>query len=67
VTTAGAYAAYTVGLRDVPASAAGIASLMEPLTATLLGVLLFGEQLGATGVVGALLLLAALLVLLLSG
>lgn len=60
VTTAGAYAIYTLGLRDVPASVAGIASLMEPLTATLLGVGLFGERLGAAGAAGALLLLAAM-------
>jgi DME family drug/metabolite transporter len=64
VTTAGAYAIYTLGLRDVPASVAGIASLMEPLTATLLGVLLFGERLGAAGVVGAMLLFVALVLLL---
>ena len=61
VTTAGAYAAYTIGLRHVPASAAGVAALLEPLTATLLGVVLFGEQLGATGWAGAALLLGALL------
>lgn len=60
VTTAGAYAIYTLGLREVPASVAGIASLMEPLTATLLGVGLFGERLGAAGVVGALLLFATM-------
>jgi len=60
VTTAGAYAIYTIGLRDVTASVAGIASLMEPLTATLLGVLVFGERLGAGGVAGALLLFTAL-------
>jgi len=64
VTTAGAYAIYTIGLRDVPASAAGVASLLEPLTATLLGVGLFGERLGAAGVVGAVLLFAALALLL---
>jgi drug/metabolite transporter (DMT)-like permease len=34
--------------------------LLEPLTATLLGVFLFGERLGAAGVVGAVLLFAAL-------
>jgi len=39
---------------------AGVASLMEPLTATLLGVCLFGERLGAAGVIGAVLLFAAL-------
>jgi drug/metabolite transporter, DME family len=60
VTTAGAYAIYTLGLREVPASVAGVASLMEPLTATLLGVCLFGERLGAAGAIGAVLLFAAL-------
>lgn len=60
VTTAGAYAVYTIGLRHVPASAAGVAALLEPLTATLLGVALFGERLGALGWAGAVLLLGAL-------
>jgi DME family drug/metabolite transporter len=64
VTTAGAYAIYTIGLRDVRASAAGVAALLEPLTATLLGVLLFGERLGAAGAAGAVLLFAALALLL---
>jgi DME family drug/metabolite transporter len=44
----------------VPASVAGIAALMEPLTAMVLGVWLFGERLGAAGVAGAVLLFAAL-------
>ena len=47
VATAGAYAIYTVGLRHVPASIAGVTTLLEPLTATILGVALFGERLGA--------------------
>jgi DME family drug/metabolite transporter len=64
VTTAGAYAIYTLGLREVPASVAGIVSLLEPLTATLLGVALFGERLGAAGAAGAVLLFAGLGVLL---
>jgi DME family drug/metabolite transporter len=59
VTTAAAYALYTTGLRYVPAAVAGIVSLFEPLTATLLGAVLFGERLGATGIAGALLLFAA--------
>ena len=58
--TAGAYALYAVGLRLVPASVAGIVTLAEPLTATLIGVLIFGERLGPGGVVGGVLLLAAL-------
>ena len=60
VATAGAYAVYTVGLRRVPASVAGVTTLLEPLTATILGVALFGERLGPAGGVGALLLVVAL-------
>jgi DME family drug/metabolite transporter len=60
VATAGAYAIYTIGLRQVPASVAGVTTLLEPLTATILGVALFGERLGPAGVVGALLLVTAL-------
>jgi drug/metabolite transporter, DME family len=60
IATGVAYAIYTIGLRSVPASAAGIVSLMEPLTATLLGVGLFGERLGTLGVVGAVLMFIAI-------
>ena len=55
--TTAAYAVFTAGLRRVPATAAGITSLIEPLTATLLGVVAFGESLGAIGIADALLLL----------
>ena len=61
--TAVAYALFTAGLGRVPATAAGIVSLLEPLTATTLGLLLFGERLGAVGALGAALLVAALLLL----
>ena len=64
VATAAAYAVYTIALRDVTASVAGVVSLLEPLTATLLGVFVFGERLGAAGAVGALLLFTALALLL---
>ena len=60
VTTAAAYAAYTAGLRSVSASAAGVASLLEPLTAASLGVLLFGEKFGVAGWVGGVLLVVGL-------
>ncbi|HEY8368590.1 MAG TPA: EamA family transporter [Thermodesulfobacteriota bacterium] len=63
VPTAFAYALYTTGLSRVPATAAGIATLLEPLTATALGVAVFGESLGVRGAVGAALLLCALLLL----
>jgi len=57
--TAGAYALFTIGLRRVPAAVAGIVSLLEPLTASVLGAALFGESLGALGIGGALLLVAS--------
>src|SRR5438128_275274 len=63
LTTAGAYAVYMAGLRHVTAAAAGVASLLEPLTATLLGVMFFGELLGVAGWAGAVLLLGALVLL----
>jgi DME family drug/metabolite transporter len=61
--TAVAYALFSVGLGRVPATVAGIVTLLEPLTATTLGVLVFGESLGGPGMAGAALLLAALIVL----
>lgn len=63
VPTALAYGLFTVGLRRTPATVAGITTLLEPLTASTLGVLLFGERLGAAGSVGAVLLLAAIALL----
>ena len=67
VPTAAAYALFTAGLRRVPATAAGITSLLEPLTATVLGVVLFGESLGALGIAGALLLLFSFALLVVGG
>jgi DME family drug/metabolite transporter len=59
--TACAYALFTIGLRRLPATVAGIATLLEPLTAATLGLLVFGEHLGLAGAAGALLLLASLI------
>lgn len=61
--TAVAYVLFTVGLARVPATVAGIVTLLEPLTATILGVACFGEALGATGWVGAGVLIAAVALL----
>ena len=61
--TALAYILFTAGLRRVPATTAGVVSLLEPLTATTLGVMVFGESFGPAGMAGAALLLAALLLL----
>ena len=61
VPTAAAYALYTNGLRTTRVTVSGVLGLLEPLTATLLGVLFFGDRLGQVGVVGAALLLVAVL------
>lgn len=60
VPTAAAYVVFGAGLRRVTVTTAGIATLLEPLTAAALGVLLFGERLGAVAWAGAALLLGAL-------
>jgi DME family drug/metabolite transporter len=63
VPTAVAYVLYVLGLRTTPVVVSGVLTLVEPLTATLLGVLFFGDRLGAIGTLGATLLLGAVLVL----
>lgn len=66
VPTALGYALFLTGMRSTPATVATIVTLLEPLTATLLAWVLFGERLTALGIVGAFLLLGALVVLSLS-
>jgi len=61
VPTALAYALYAIGLRTTRVTVSGVLTLVEPLTATLLGVLFFGDRLGQVGAVGAALLLVAVL------
>ncbi len=63
VPTALAYVLFLTGMRYTTATVASIITLVEPLTSTVLAWLLFGEQLGRLGILGALLLLAAMLVL----
>ena len=63
VPTAFAYVVYFRGMRTTPATVASIATLMEPLAATLLAWLLFGERLGLLGGVGGVLLLASIILL----
>lgn len=63
VATAGAYALYATGLTRVPASVAGIVSLLEPLTAMLLAMTFFGERFGPGAIAGGVLLLAGLALL----
>lgn len=61
--TALSYWLFATGLRTVPVATAVTLSLVEPLTAALLGILLLGERLTATALSGIPLLFAGLLVL----
>jgi drug/metabolite transporter, DME family len=54
-----AYTAYFQGLRLGSAGTGAVLSLLEPLTAAVLAAVVLGERLGVAGVVGALLLAAA--------
>ena len=64
VPTVLAYALFFGGLRTTSAEVAAVLTLLEPLVATLLAVVLLGETLTALGWLGAVLLLAAVAVLL---
>lgn len=59
VPSALAYGLFFTGVRTVPGAVASIVTLLEPLTATLLAVLLLGERLEPAAVAGGGLLLAA--------
>lgn len=63
VPTAAAYTLFFWGMRHVKASAASILTMLEPLTATLLAWVLFGEYLSMAGLLGACLLFIAIVVL----
>jgi DME family drug/metabolite transporter len=59
--TAVAYTLYFRGLRTVAASTAARLALLEPLTGAILAALLLGERLSATGIVGAAIIGAAVI------
>jgi len=63
VATALAYVLFIRGLNHLPVGSTVTLSLAEPLTAAALGVLVLGERLGPTAVIGALLLLAGLAII----
>jgi len=62
VATAVAYTLFARGLKTVPVSRAAVLGLMEPLTASLLGVFILGEHLTAPAWVGAALIVGGLFV-----
>ncbi len=63
IPTALGYGLFLIGMRTTPATVASIVTLVEPLMATFLAWQLFGEQLGALGLLGAVLLIGALILL----
>jgi DME family drug/metabolite transporter len=60
------YALFQAGMRSLSATIASIVTMCEPLTATLLSWILFHEELGPFGLIGACCLLGAMLVILLA-
>ncbi len=59
--TAVAYTLYFRGLRTASASTAALLTLLEPLTGAILAALILGDRLGATGMAGAAILAAAVI------
>ena len=62
VTVALAYALFIYGIARIGAATAVTVGLMEPLTASILGVVLLGETVSTVGIVGSLLILAGLVI-----
>lgn len=62
VTVAFAYALFTFGIARIGAATAVTVGLMEPLTASILGVLWLGETVSPVGLLGSVLILAGLVV-----
>ncbi len=60
VTMTIAYALFFTGLRSTPSGAAVIATLLEPVTAVLIAVVFLDERLAPAGIVGCLLIIAAI-------
>ena len=63
VTAVVPFLSYTLGLRTVEASRAGIIATIEPMVATLVGILVFSEPLTLLSALGILLILSAVVIL----
>jgi drug/metabolite transporter (DMT)-like permease len=61
--TLGSFGLYTLGLRGIAASKAGVLATIEPVVATLIGVLVFHEQAGPATFAGMALIIGATLLL----
>ncbi len=63
IPTALAYILFMIGIRSTAATVTSIVTLCEPLTSAILAWIVFGERLGPLGLLGATLLLSAILLL----
>jgi drug/metabolite transporter (DMT)-like permease len=59
IATTAAFTLWNWGLSHLPASHAGIFLNLEPLVGTILGIVLLGDRLGATGYVGGVLIISS--------
>ena len=57
------FLAYTIGLRTVEASRAGILATIEPMVATVFGIVVFSEPLTVLSGLGIILILSAVILL----
>ena len=57
------FLAYTLGLENVEASKAGIIATIEPMVATMIGVIVFSEPLTIMSGIGILMILSAVVIL----
>ncbi|EGB13451.1 protein of unknown function DUF6 transmembrane [Pseudodesulfovibrio mercurii] len=67
VTSYGAFSVYYAGLKRLDATHASVIATFEPLVAAVLAYLLFGEQFSLLGYAGSSLIIAAVLLVVLSG
>jgi drug/metabolite transporter, DME family len=63
--TALGYGLFQIGIRSVSATVASIVTMCEPFTAAILAWILFHEELGPFGLIGACLLLGAMAIIML--
>lgn len=63
ITAVAPYSLYTKGLQSVEASRAAILATVEPMVATIIGIMVFAEPLTLTAAVGIALILAAIVIL----
>ena len=57
------YTLYTLGLKYTPAGKASILACVEPLTASVIGIMFYGDKIGCISSVGIILIITAVIVL----